>query len=447
MNDQTGGIWRIMGIGWPLFAGVAVLVLAACYAGTALPGGMVGAIPLMMVLGAVFNEIGNRTPLIKDYLGGGPIVIIFASAALATSFARSATSQAAPLLPATSVEIVKRFMTDQGFLDFYIAALITGSLFGMSRSLLIRAARTIPAGDCRRIGGRAGPQCRGRFADRLRRETGGRGRGHADYGRWDGRWRRADVENLQRRLSSRPDNRALENGSRRGDGQCAGHRRSGNAQQARQGGPLVDRKRRPAAQTSASETFERAATLPDVEELGIGLLLATAFFVWGEVLAKVIDVLGWAERLSLHPYALMILSVALVKVLGLLPRRYEQAAAQWFRFVMICLTPALLVGIGIAYTDLNEVAAAFSVQYLVLVTAAVLGAVVGSGMVGYLCGFYPIESAITAGLCMANMGGTGDVAVLSASDRIVLMPFAQISSRIGGAFVLILASALLHWLG
>ena len=72
------------------------------------------------------------------------------------------------------------------------------------------------------------------------------------------------------------------------------------------------------------------------------------------------------------------------------------------------------------------------------------GAIIGSGLVGRLVGFYPVESAITAGLCMANMGGTGDVAVLSAAHRMELMPFAQISSRIGGAFMLILASVLLQ---
>ena len=68
------------------------------------------------------------------------------------------------------------------------------------------------------------------------------------------------------------------------------------------------------------------------------------------------------------------------------------------------------------------------------------GAVIGAGLVGWLMGFYPIEAAITGGLCMANMGGTGDVAVLAASKRMELMPFAQISSRIGGAFMLILAT-------
>ncbi|MBR1860933.1 MAG: 2-hydroxycarboxylate transporter family protein [Lachnospiraceae bacterium] len=72
----------------------------------------------------------------------------------------------------------------------------------------------------------------------------------------------------------------------------------------------------------------------------------------------------------------------------------------------------------------------------------VLGAALGAGLVGRLVGFYPIEAAITAGLCMANMGGTGDVAVLTAAKRMGLMPFAQISSRLGGAFIILIASLL-----
>jgi Na+/citrate or Na+/malate symporter len=76
----------------------------------------------------------------------------------------------------------------------------------------------------------------------------------------------------------------------------------------------------------------------------------------------------------------------------------------------------------------------------VLVFLVVLGAVVGTALVGKLVGFYPIEAAITAGLCMANMGGTGDVAVLTAAHRMELMPFAQISSRLGGAFIILLAT-------
>jgi len=95
--------------------------------------------------------------------------------------------------------------------------------------------------------------------------------------------------------------------------------------------------------------------------------------------------------------------------------------------------PAVLIGIGVAYTDLGVVLQALTWQYLLLCIVTVLGAIIGSWVVGKWVGFYPIESSITAGLCMANMGGSGDVATLGAAHRMELMPFAQISSRIGGS--------------
>ena len=101
-----------------------------------------------------------------------------------------------------------------------------------------------------------------------------------------------------------------------------------------------------------------------------------------------------------------------------------------------------MLGIGIAYTDMGQIIEAFSPMYLILVLVVILGAIIGAGLIGRLVGFYPIEAAITAGLCMANMGGTGDVAVLMASQRMELMPFAQISSRLGGALIILMASIL-----
>ena len=47
---------------------------------------------------------------------------------------------------------------------------------------------------------------------------------------------------------------------------------------------------------------------------------------------------------------------------------------------------------------------------------------------------YPIDTAIV-NACHSGQGGTGDVAILTAANRMQLMPFAQIATRIGGAIV------------
>jgi Na+/citrate or Na+/malate symporter len=99
-----------------------------------------------------------------------------------------------------------------------------------------------------------------------------------------------------------------------------------------------------------------------------------------------------------------------------------------------------MVGVGIAYTDLGEVVNALTFTNVIIATLIVTGAIFGSALGGWMMGFYPVESSITAGLCMANRGGSGDLEVLAASNRMNLLSYAQISSRLGGGIVLIIAS-------
>ena len=63
-------------------------------------------------------------------------------------------------------------------------------------------------------------------------------------------------------------------------------------------------------------------------------------------------------------------------------------------------------------------------------------------LVGRLLGMYPIESAIV-NACHSGQGGTGDMAILTAANRLQLMPFAQIATRIGGAITVTLMLILL----
>ena len=182
------------------------------------------------------------------------------------------------------------------------------------------------------------------------------------------------------------------------------------------------------------EAPRESARSHTVEGLGLGLFVACIFFVGGRILGHFIPVI--------HSYALMILSVGALKILNVVPDRIERAAEGWYRFVVANFTPALLVGIGIAYTDLEMVFQTMSLKFALLVVTAVVTIVIASGFIGTKVGFYFVESALTSGLGMADMGGTGDVAVLSAARRMELMPFMQISSRLGGALILVLVSLL-----
>ena len=69
----------------------------------------------------------------------------------------------------------------------------------------------------------------------------------------------------------------------------------------------------------------------------------------------------------------------------------------------------------------------------------------GTGaVVGRWLKMYPIETAIV-NACHSGQGGTGDVAILTAANRMQLMPFAQIATRIGGAITVTAVLMVLRW--
>lgn len=415
-GPQLGGMPAL------LFLALAAFVLLSGWQGS-LPLGMVGALALMYVLAVLLNELGERIHPVREYLGGGTIIAIFGSAALFQY----------QLLPAQASQVISDFMQQGGFLNFFIASLVTGSVFGMSRALLKNAAmRYLPV----ILGGvlfafvavgLVGLLLGNGFKSAvlligLPIMGGGMGAGAVPLVEiLSAPLQMSSTELLSRMVPAVviANTLAIVLG---GLLHRLGQRYpslTGN------GRLMVNEENAPPAEHSAA---------PSMDTLGIGLFISLSMFVLGSLLSLVIP---------MHPFALMILSVAVIKIAGVLPRAYEEAAASWYQFVVTNLTGPLLVGIGIAYTDINALLDALSLSYLLLVTVTVVGSALGAALVGRLVGFYPIEAAITGSLCMANMGGTGDVAVLSAARRMQLMPFAQISSRLGGAFMLILATLII----
>jgi len=90
--------------------------------------------------------------------------------------------------------------------------------------------------------------------------------------------------------------------------------------------------------------------------------------------------------------------------------------------------------------------AAFNLPNLITIVSTVVTLMATGALVGRWLNMFPIETAII-NACHSGQGGTGDVAILTAANRMQLMPFAQIATRIGGAItvtvVLILLSRLI----
>lgn len=413
---------KIIGIPLPIYlllTAVTVVAMAVNW----LPSGMIGALLIMMVFGGLFNIIGNNLPIVKTFLGGGAIVCIFASAALVYT----------NLIPEYVVENVSQFMNTTGFLNFYIAALITGSILGMDRSLLLKAAvRFLPVALCAMtmailcvgiVGGLVGYG----FVDAIMYVAipmmgGGMGAGVVPLSGMYAEALNADSAAIISRMipaSTLGNVMAIV-----GAGLLA---KLGDIKPMLTGNGRLMR-------NHTSDMSEKQGSAINLEDLGIGLITSMIFFLLGVIVNKFVP--------SIHSYAWMIILVAVSKACGIIPQKFEDSARQWSQFVMKNWTSALLVGIGISMIDLGAVAEAISPMYLLLVFVVVGSVSVGAGIGGYFVGFYPIESAITAGLCTTNMGGTGDIAVLSAAKRMELLPFAQIATRICGALILIIASLL-----
>ncbi len=411
--------YKILGMPAWFFLVACVVIFGASYLDK-LPGGMIGAFAYMIALGTILGIIGNNTPIVKDYLGGGPIVAIFGSAFMVYM----------GIMPEGTITVVTDFMKGGGFLSFYIAALICGSILGMDSKLLVKAGVRY-----------AVPLICGVIASLGLAAIAG---GIIGYG-----WREAILHIAMPIMGGGMGAGAVPMAQIYSNylGQPAEFYISilvpalalGNVFAIVAAG-LLDKlgKSKPKlsgnGQLMADFKYEKKEDEKfDIEKMGAGLFVSTAFLILGKIIAIFIP---------LHYYALMILMVAICKIFNLVPEFVQESCNQWYKFVAKNFTLALLIGVGVVYTDLGTVIGAITLQYVIIDAVVIIGAILGAGFGGKLVGFYPIESAITAGLCMANMGGTGDVAVLSASDRMELMPFGQIASRLGGALMLIIGGIL-----
>ena len=429
--------FKIFGMAWYVYAAVAGIALIAMF-GDYLPSNTVGAFAILYTLGIALGWIGDRIPVWNTYIGGGSILAFLGSAYLVYI----------GIIPEATIETVKIFMDTTDFLDLFIAVLITGSILSVNRKLLLKAfAGYLPAILAGIVGaillGMVGGLLVGVEPARVATEYvlpimgGGTGAGAipmADIyanatGNDPAKWLSfglsiLTIANIIAIMAAGVLNKIGE--------LSFGKALTGN-------GELI----RNAEDISALEGKEEVKVTQ--RDIACGLILACAFYVAGNILSKVVQIpeftlFGSTLKIDIHRFAWMVVLVAIANIAGVIPAELRVGANKLQGYFSKQFLLVIMCGVGIALTDLGELIAAFTFGNVLIAALIVVGAILGSGLVGWLVGLYPIETAITAGLCMANRGGSGDLAVLGAAKRMELISFAQISSRLGGGLMLIIAS-------
>mgnify|MGYP002572064330 FL=1 len=161
----------------------------------------------------------------------------------------------------------------------------------------------------------------------------------------------------------------------------------------------------------------------DVTTLASGALLAVLLYMLGMLGQKTIGLPA--------PVGMLFLAVLLKLVNGVSPR-LQEGSQMVYKFFRTAVTYPILFAVGVAITPWQELVNAFTLTNLLVIISTVSALVATSFLVGKKIGMHPIDVAIVS-CCQSGQGGTGDVAILTSGNRMNLMPFAQIATRIGGA--------------
>lgn len=408
----------------PLYL-VSLALAGACLLTDSIPANMAGAFFLLTLLGEGLSTLGGAIPVVRTYLGGS--VVCTLGGAFLTYWG---------VIPPPVVSSLSEFI-DSGFLTLYICGLITGSLFNIDRKLLLRASlKLLPVAvvsifagvfTCGILGILIGD---GLWDSILyiavAMTSGGMTAGAVPlstiYSAQLG-IPAADVLNRMAPATVLGNCIALIFAGLLKDSGKKHPTWTGNGHLVNDGKPVQ----------------KMPVTPLTLEKLMGGFFLSVSFYTLGSLLHHFVPVVP--------VYAFMILAVVVVKCGGFFPEEVEDAARQWGRFTIRAWTMAALFGIGVTLIDLNVILSNLTPSFLITVFVVEVVITLTAAFLGKAVGFYPVESAIAAGMCTTNMGGSGNVAVLSGADRMELLPFAQIVTRSCGALMLTLGGILVRFFG
>ncbi len=386
---------------------------------------------LMAIFGIFFGEIGDRIPIWNKYVGGGTVLVFFVGAIFGTY----------KLLPDTVLASAKVFYSKQpvNFLELFIPALIVGSVLTVNRKTLLKSITGyIPLILIGVVGATIGGILGGlifgiRPIDIVMNYVlpimgGGTGAGAIPMSEmWAEKTGRPAAEWFAFGISilTIANIIAIFTGALL---KQLGERKpelTGN-------GNLII-----AGSDKKDEDTDWNSLGAGQGEFAVALFMTGILFVFSNFAAEMWSALNLS--FDIHRLAFLVIFTIVLNVANVVPEKIKAGAKNMQTFFTKYTIWILMTVVGFS-TDVVDIINALTVGNLVIATAIVLGATISIMLTSKIFKFYPVEAAITAGLCMANRGGSGDIAVLGAADRMELISFGQISSRIGGAMMLIIGS-------
>lgn len=391
-----------------------------------LPKDMLGAIAVMMLMGYAFAEIGKRIPILKD-MGGAAMVTIFLPSFLV----------AHKLMPAPALDTITTFMKTTNFLYVHIAMIVVGSILGMSRTVLvqgfIRMFFPLLIGS---VVGAAVGVCVGTILGIGAYQTfffivvpimaGGIGEGAIPLSMAYAAILNTTPEQLFGQIIP-----GVMLGSISGIIMGGLLKVIGEKKPELTGNGILVRNDSINPFTDAKE--ERPL---DLASMGMGAFTAVGFYLLGIYAGQLIGIPG---------PIVMIFAAAAIKALGWFPKAVEDGAYMIYRFFIVIVVFPMFIGVGTVMTPWKDIVALLNPAYLLTIFMTVFAMTASGFFVAKYLKMYPVEAALVTA-CHSGQGSTGDIAILSAADRMILMPFAQVSTRIGGACTVVLATILLRWL-
>ncbi|MFT4271144.1 MAG: 2-hydroxycarboxylate transporter family protein [Pantoea sp.] len=175
--------------------------------------------------------------------------------------------------------------------------------------------------------------------------------------------------------------------------------------------------------TDEGETAKEAPIVAGTSAFAAAAMTALTLYLTGMLMH---ELLHWPA-----PVVMLFIALAM-KLCYLISPRLQAGSGIVYRFALTAMAFPILFTFSLTITPWQSLMAGFVPADLITIFSTVVAMVLGGYFSARFVSLYPVEAGIIAST-HSGMGGAGDIAILTTSHRLSLMPFAQIATRTGGA--------------